>query len=157
LNQQWVAHDIRDQIVDFVRKWSEKTEVAICRFIEWLKIAASKFYDWRNRYGKVNEHNAWIPRDHWLEDWEKQAIIDFHHENPLEGYRRLTFIVTRRDNLLLHSHDIFQRDSHFRFNNDLYSGRRWDRDTGLCRQNRVSLLQKSKWSARQRSPGGSRV
>jgi transposase InsO family protein len=45
----------------------------------------------------VNEHNAWIPRDHWLEEWEKKAIIDFHHENPLEGYRRLTFMMLDRD------------------------------------------------------------
>jgi len=36
----------------------------------WLDISASKFYDWRERYGKVNEHNGWVPRDFWLEDWE---------------------------------------------------------------------------------------
>jgi hypothetical protein len=24
---------------------------------------------------KVNEHNGWVPREFWLEDWEKQAII----------------------------------------------------------------------------------
>lgn len=83
--------------MDFVRRWSEKTEVAAGRFIEWLKIVASKFYNWRTRYGKVNEHNAWIPRDHWLEDWEKKAIIDFHQQNPLEGYRRLTFMMLDRD------------------------------------------------------------
>jgi putative transposase len=83
--------------VDFVRRWSEKTEIAICRLIQWLKIGVSRFYDWRNRYGKVNEHNAWIPRDHWLEEWEKKAIVDFHHQNPLEGYRRLTFMMLDRD------------------------------------------------------------
>jgi putative transposase len=49
------------------------------------------------RYGKVNEHNGWIPRDWWLEDWEKQAIIDFHDQNPLEGYRRLTFMMLDAD------------------------------------------------------------
>ena len=38
----------------------------------------SKWHSWKERYGKANEHNAWIPRDHWLEDREKQAIIDFH-------------------------------------------------------------------------------
>jgi transposase InsO family protein len=65
--------------------------------IEWLKIAASKFYDWKSRYGKVNEHNSWVPRDHWLEEWEKQAIKDFHNQNPLEGYRRLTFMMLDRD------------------------------------------------------------
>ena len=57
----------------------------------------SKFYDWRKRYGKVNEHNGWIPRDWWLEDWEKQAIIEFHDKNPLEGYRRLTFMMLDAD------------------------------------------------------------
>jgi len=24
-------------------------------------ITASQFYDWRERYGKVNEHNGWFP------------------------------------------------------------------------------------------------
>ena len=76
-------HDTRDQIVDFVRRWSEKTKIRAGRFIEWLDITASKFYDWRERYGKVNEHNGWVPRDFWLEEWEKQAIIGFHLKNPL--------------------------------------------------------------------------
>jgi hypothetical protein len=92
-----VAHDTRDQIVDCVRRWSEKTEISAGRFIEWLDITASKFYDWRERYGKVNEHNGWIPRDFWLEGWEKQAIVGFHLKNPLEGYRRLTFMMLDAD------------------------------------------------------------
>jgi putative transposase len=61
------------------------------------EITASKFYNWRVRYGKVNEHNGWVPRDFWLEDWEKQAIIGFHLKNPLEGYRRLTFMMLDAD------------------------------------------------------------
>ncbi len=71
--------------MDFVRRWSEKTEIGAGRFIGWLGIADSKFYDWRDRYGKVNEHNGWVPRDFWLEDWEKQAIIDFHLKHPAGG------------------------------------------------------------------------
>jgi len=88
-----VLHDVRDQVVDFVRRWSEKTEISVGRFPQWLGIGASKFYDWRQRYGRVNEHNGWIPRDFWLEPWEKEAIIGFHLKNPLEGYRRLTFMM----------------------------------------------------------------
>ena len=79
------AHrDVRDQVVDFVRRWSEKTEIGVGRFPPWLGVTASKFYDWRQRYGRVNEHNGWIPRDFWLEAWEKEAIIDFHQKNPLQ-------------------------------------------------------------------------
>ena len=29
----WVPHDVRDQVVDFVRRWSEKTEIGAGRFI----------------------------------------------------------------------------------------------------------------------------
>jgi len=32
-----------------------------------------------------------------MEDWEKKAILDFHHSNPLEGYRRLTFMMLDAD------------------------------------------------------------
>ncbi len=60
-------------------------------------MTASKFYDWRERYGCVNEHNGWVPRDFWSERWEKEAIIDFHRKNPLEGYRRLTFMMLDAD------------------------------------------------------------
>jgi putative transposase len=57
----------------------------------------SKFYNWRQRYGRVNEHSGWVPRDFWLQPWEKEAIIGFHRKNPLEGYRRLTFMMLDHD------------------------------------------------------------
>jgi putative transposase len=82
--------------VDFVRRWSEKTEIGVGRFIGWLGVTASKFYDWRERYGRANEHNGWVPLDFWLESWEKEAIIQFYLKNPLEGYRRLTFTGKKR-------------------------------------------------------------
>ena len=84
-------------MVDYVRRWNERTEIPAKQFVGWLGITPSKFHDWRRRYGKVNEHNAWIPRDWWLEDWEKQAIIRFSFEYPLEGYRRLAFMMLDRD------------------------------------------------------------
>ncbi len=59
----------------------------------WIGLSSSKFYDWKGRYGKVNEHNGLVPRDHWLEASEKQAILDFYSQHPLEGYRRLTFMM----------------------------------------------------------------
>ena len=38
-----------------------------------------------------------MPRDFWLEPWEKEDIIGFHLKNPLEGYRRLTFMMLDHD------------------------------------------------------------
>jgi putative transposase len=45
-------------------------------------LGTSKFHDWKHCYGKVNEHNGIVPRDWWLEDWEKQAIVEYHDRHP---------------------------------------------------------------------------
>jgi hypothetical protein len=73
----WVPHDTRDAIVDFVRRWSDQTGLVVASFLRWIGIATSKWHSWKVRYGKANEHNAGIPRDHWLEPGEKKAIIDW--------------------------------------------------------------------------------
>ena len=80
-----------------MRYYSDKTEIAAADFIRGIGIARSKYYDWKKRYGKVNEHNAWIPRDFWLTDSERQAIINYHDDNPLEGYRRLCYMMIDDD------------------------------------------------------------
>jgi transposase InsO family protein len=93
----WVEPDLRDQVVDFVEKWTEKTEISTERLIGWLKIGAGKFYAWRQRYGLPNQNNGKVPREHWLADEEKTAIIEFHKKYPLEGYRRLTYMMMDAD------------------------------------------------------------
>ena len=65
--------------------------------VGWLGIAWSKFSRWSQRLGTPNQHNASIPRDFWLEDCEKAAIIAFHDLYPLEGYRRLTYMMLDAD------------------------------------------------------------
>jgi putative transposase len=83
--------------VDFVRSWADKTDIPVRRFLPWIGIGASKFHDWKHRFGKVNEHNAWVPRDHWLTDPEKEAIRLFARQHPLDGYRHLTFMMLDAD------------------------------------------------------------
>lgn len=89
--------DVRDSVVDYVCHWSTRTEIAKVQLIRWLGIGKSKFYEWSKRYGKANEHNALLPRDHWLEDWESTSIINYFESNPLEGYRRLTYMMMDAD------------------------------------------------------------
>jgi putative transposase len=97
LKASWVQPDVRDEVIDYVRYYSDKTEIAAGDFTRRIGIARSKYYDWKHRYGKVNEHNAWIPRDFWLTDFERQAIINYYHDNPLEGYRRLCYMMIDAD------------------------------------------------------------
>ncbi len=65
--------------------------------VRWLSIGRSKYHTWKCRYGKVNEHNATVPRDHWLEDSKKRAIVDYAGEHPGDGYRRLTYMMMDAD------------------------------------------------------------
>lgn len=77
--------------------WADKTELPAERFIPWIGIQRGKFFDWKKRYGKANEHNALVPRDFWIEPEERKAILAYHDKNPLEGYRRLTFMMLDHD------------------------------------------------------------
>lgn len=65
-------------MVDFVNQWSGKAEIPVRQLIRWVGISPSKLNEWRPRYGKVNDHNACIPRDTWLEEWKKQAILAYN-------------------------------------------------------------------------------
>lgn len=75
----------------------KRTGVPAYRLRGWLGLSASKYGNWQQRYGKVNEHNGLIPRDFWLEMWERQRITEYYHANPHEGYRRLTFMMLDND------------------------------------------------------------
>lgn len=76
---------------------SERTELAERTIVAWLGMGASKFFDWKRRYGLANEHNAKLPRDHWLTEEETKAIVAYAEAHPLEGYRRLTYMMMDAD------------------------------------------------------------
>jgi transposase InsO family protein len=88
---------VRDEVVDYVRQKHRRTELPAKQLVKWLGIGMSKFYHWQARYGRANEHNALVPRDHWLQAWEKEAILAFDAARPLEGYRRLTYLMLDAD------------------------------------------------------------
>jgi len=83
--------------VDYLNRWTQRAELPARRLLAWLGLATSKFHQWKSRYGKVNEHNALVPRDWWLEQWERQAILAYHDRRPLNGYRRLAFMMLDDD------------------------------------------------------------
>ncbi|MFQ5918046.1 MAG: IS3 family transposase [Candidatus Binatia bacterium] len=83
--------------MDYVRYWSDRAELKKQTLIHWIGISRSKFYDWQKRHGKINEHNRWIPRDFWLGEWEKQAIVNYFLDHPGQGYRRLTYMMLDAD------------------------------------------------------------
>jgi transposase InsO family protein len=84
-------------VVNYVRAKHERTELPAKKLVQWLGIGLSTFYQWQARHGKANEHNALVPRDHWLEAWEKEAILAFHADHPLEGDRRQTYLMMDAD------------------------------------------------------------
>ena len=93
----WVPHDTRDQIVDFVTHWTMRAEITSTRILCWMGLPTGKYHTWKGRYGKATEHNGQIPRDFWLEEWEKQAIFQFRERHPLESCRCLAFMMLDKD------------------------------------------------------------
>lgn len=61
--------------------------------LSWWVITPNRFYDFKKRYGQANQHNALIPKSHWILDHERDAVIDYAKQNPHEGYRRLAYMM----------------------------------------------------------------
>ena len=51
LKDSWAEPDIRDEVVDYVRYWSCRTEIKAGKIVNHIDITRSKYYDWRRRYG----------------------------------------------------------------------------------------------------------
>lgn len=93
MTDRWVEPDVRDEVIDCMERWSGWTGKPCQEIVQMIGITKSKFYQWRRRYGMANEHNGHVCRDHWLLPEEKQAIISYARSHPLEGYRRLTYMM----------------------------------------------------------------
>ncbi len=93
LRSRWVPPDVRDAVFDFVQGFTTVTALPTWWVALTLAIPPQHCSRWVKRYGTANHHNGRIPRDHWLEDWEGDAILAFHDAHPLEGYRRLSFMM----------------------------------------------------------------
>ncbi len=81
-----MPHDVRDLVVDFVRRWSEKTEIGVGRFIPWLGVTASKFYDWRQHNVRLNSATGYITPKDMLAG--RQQEIHAGRDRKLEAARR---------------------------------------------------------------------
>ena len=93
----WVSPEIRDSIVSCIERLHEKTGIALGTLLKFAELPRSKFYEWKRRFGQANHHNGHVPRDFWLEDWEKEAIINYKGQHDDEGYRRLTYMMMDED------------------------------------------------------------
>ena len=83
--------------MDYIERWSRRTEIKPAQLIKWLKISPSKYYEWAKRRGLPNRHNGNIPKNNWLLDREKAAIVQFYSGNMTEGYRRCAYMMLDKD------------------------------------------------------------
>lgn len=90
---RWVPPDRRDEVVDCVTSLSTRTELPVRPMLQRLDLARAKFARWTTAYGAVPTPHGPVPRDHWLTQAERDGILLFHDRHPLEGYRRLTYML----------------------------------------------------------------
>ena len=61
LKNKWVEPNVRDSIVETITAYNQKTEISVRKLLCFLGLCASKFYQWKVRYGLINRHNGKIP------------------------------------------------------------------------------------------------
>ncbi|MGK9370179.1 IS3 family transposase [Melioribacter sp. Ez-97] len=70
-----------------------KTDTPLNKLLAMIGINSSKYYSWIDRNERPNNHNGFIPKKHWILDWERGAIINYARLHVDEGYRRLTYMM----------------------------------------------------------------
>lgn len=88
---------LRDEVVAFVDGWSERTGLPVKRLLKWLGITPGKYHAWQARWGLANRHHGAEPREFWLLAWERAVIVTFAQAHPLNGYRRLAYMMLDAD------------------------------------------------------------
>jgi len=83
-------------VVDYVRQWRARTEIrpAVRQLARHRPEQVPRLEGSLRQAERTQRLGA---ARLVLEDWEKQAIIRFSFEYPLEGYRRLAFMMLDRD------------------------------------------------------------
>lgn len=93
MTARWVPPDRRDEVVDCVTSRSTRTTLPVRPLLQRLGITRWKFARWTTAYGAVPTPHGPVPRDHWLTRAEQDGILLFHEQHPLEGDRRLTYML----------------------------------------------------------------
>ena len=75
----------------------EQTELPIHWLLSKANISRGRYYDWKRRYGSLNDHNGKIPRDHWLTPEEASLIVQWFQAHPFDGYRRCCYMLMDAD------------------------------------------------------------
>jgi putative transposase len=93
LNAKWTEVDVRDNIIEFISMIHPLTDIPVNKLIRMVGISHSTYYQWNDRIGQPNHHNAAVPKNNWILDWEKEAIVNYAKSHIGEGYRRLTYMM----------------------------------------------------------------
>jgi putative transposase len=96
-----VPESLQKQIMEYLHHWSAKTSVSALSLWRSLGLSSSKFYQWQHAgalpsRGLTDLRKAKarvVPRAHWISAQERAAIIAYAQLWPLEGYRRLSFMM----------------------------------------------------------------
>lgn len=67
------------------------------QWLSWLGVSRGRYAQWVLRHGHPNRHNAALPKRLRLLDWEREAMITYAVNHPLEGCRRLTYMMLDAD------------------------------------------------------------
>lgn len=85
---------MRDEIIEYLVYWSRRAAFPVSKMLKLIGLSEQKFYEWKSKYGQPFKHNGKQPKDFWLTDDEKAAIIGYAKNHSQSGYRRMCYEMT---------------------------------------------------------------
>lgn len=76
--------------------------------LQALSIGKPRYYDWKKRQGIPNQHNGHIPKNSWISPEERKAILNYYQNNPLNGCRRLSYMMMDENIAYVSSNTVYR-------------------------------------------------
>lgn len=93
-----VCENVRREAIKTIEHWTARTAISAKQLAQWCELPYQKFLRWRKRSKEPKvATKPVVPKSHWLLPSEIKAIVDYCHEHPGHGYRRLAWMLTDDD------------------------------------------------------------
>ena len=83
--------------MDFVSQIKSQCSLSEMVLLKLIGLARRKFFDWKKSYGRAWKVGFNLPRAHCVQEWEKDAVVDFYTKHELDGYRRCAYMMMDED------------------------------------------------------------
>jgi len=97
VGHQHITSQTTQDIVSTIRYLKGRAGFPVKNSLDIIGLPRASYFRWAKEDGKSERKESHTPKSHWILDWEAERVIQYKHEHPEVGYRRLAWMMVDAD------------------------------------------------------------